>query len=184
MTRFRKALATKRRKAAVIVALLALIPASALAYFALHGSAPTVQVDGGSTATTGGTATWAITSAAPVGPALVPGGPGDTVAVTITNTNTVAQTGNDVNLTAQAAGHALTALAYPSFTDIPGCLQAWFSTTISGTTGNTVTVPAGGTLNAAEGDSLTVTFFMPADSTDDQSACEGHAIELSLNFSS
>jgi hypothetical protein len=184
MTSFRKSLRSKRRKAAVFVALLALIPAGAFAYFALHGAAPTVQVDGGSTATTGGTATWAITSAAPVGPALVPGGPGDTVAVTITNTNTVAQSGNDNNLTAQAAGHALMALAYPGFTDIPGCLQAWFSTSISGITGNTVVVPPGGTLNAAEGDSLTVTFSIPADTTNDQSACEGHAIELSLNFSS
>lgn len=184
MTRFRKALRTKRRKAAVAIALSAFVPASAFAYFALHGSAPTVQVDGGSTAATGGTATWAITSAAPVGPALVPGGPGDTVAVTITNTNSVPQTGDDNNLTATAAGHALMALAYPTFTDIPGCLQAWFSTSISGTTGNTVSVPAGGTLNAAEGDSLTVTFSIPADATVDQSACEGHAIELSLNFSS
>jgi hypothetical protein len=39
MNRFRKALATKRRKAAVIVALLALIPMGVFAYFASHPNA-------------------------------------------------------------------------------------------------------------------------------------------------
>ncbi|MHB8488320.1 MAG: hypothetical protein ACYDCS_02315 [Candidatus Dormibacteria bacterium] len=184
MTRFRTAIRTKRRKAAVVVALLAFVPATAFAYFALHGAAPIFNANGGSTAASGGTADWAITVGPPSGPALVPGGAGDTFAVTVTNTNSVAQTGNDANLTAGPAGHAAIAIDYNGYTDIPGCEQAWFVATVNGATGHTVTVPAGGTLNAASGDTLTVTLTMPADSLDDQSACEGHAIDVALNFSS
>ena len=184
MNRFRKAIRTKRRKAAVIVALLALVPATAFAYFALHGAAPLVDANGGSTAATGGTADWVITVGAPSGPALVPGGTGDTFAVTVTNTNSVAQTGNDNMLSAAPAGHAAIAIDYNSHTDISGCEQAWFVATVNGASGHTVTVPAGGTLNAASGDTLTVTLAMPADSADDQSACEGHAIDVGVNFSS
>jgi hypothetical protein len=188
MTRFRKALRTKRRKAAVIAALLALIPAGAFAYFVGHGSSHVLLVPGGST-TGAPTALWAINVDSYSGTPLSPGSGSETMSnVLISNEGAVTQYGASDGLTATVAAESngdaesctsIDCTVNGSPTDIPGCKASWFTVTITGQSATLQAIPTGLTLNGGN-----VTLTMPADSANDQSACENQSIGVNLNYSS
>lgn len=191
MTRLRKALATKRRKASVIVALLALIPATALAYFATHGTSAALILPGGTTTGAPPAALWSINVDPITGTPLSPGSGSETLAnVLVSNYSQVTQYGASDGLTAsvttEANGDAEScgnvvdcSQSGVAATDIPGCLASWFHVAITGQSATIQTVPTGLELNGG-----TVTLTMPADASVDQSACESQTIAVTLNYSS
>lgn len=188
MTRFRKALRSKRRKAAVIVALAALVPAGAFAYFVGHGAAHVLLVPGGSTSGAP-VAAWAINVDSVTGTALSPGSGSETLAnVLISNEGHQTQYGASDGLTASVAAEPngdaescvhVDCTVNGTPTDIPGCLASWFSISITGQTATIQTIPDGLTIDGGN-----VILTMPTDPADDQSACENQQIGVNLNYSS
>jgi hypothetical protein len=188
MTRLRKALSSKRRKAAVSLALLALVPAGAFAYFVAHGSANTLLVPGAST--TSPIAAWAINVPSVSGTPLSPGSGSQSFNVIISNESAAhisqyaASNGLTASVAAETNGDAESCVHVDctvngSPTDIPGCLASWFSIAQSGQSAVMQSIPWGLTIDGG-----TVTLTMPANTTVDQSACEGQQIGVNLNFSS
>jgi hypothetical protein len=181
----RRSFLHRHRKWSALAVILLTPVAGALAYFALSGAAPVLNTNGGSTAASGGSAIWTTTASAPtpVGGLLSPGSGSEVVSVTVTNSNTVAQTGNDNNVTGVLQTIGSDAVDASTHADIAGCLASWFTLTRgSDVNQSTLSVPAGGTLNALEGETPTFTLTMPANAVTNQNVCEGHPIAIAVSF--
>ena len=193
MTRFRKAIRTKRRKAAVIIALLALIPAGVFAYLDAHGTATITNGTGGNVSPTGPVASWSISLGAPTptGSYLIPGGTSippstwQTTRLTVTNTGSQSQVANpitDVTVSVTSSGGDI---VDPGTGVVAGCLASWFTVTYVPAIGDpsSIVVPPGKTWPQVEGAAPNfdqITLAMPTDNTDNQSVCEGHAVGLTV----
>lgn len=157
-----------RRKLAAIGIIPALLAGGAFAYFLAGGTG-----SGNGHYSTGAPASVAltITIGAPVGAGLVPGGPSQTIPVSVTNPSAGAVTFTLAPTINSGAGNVLRSDG--AFAQIPGCLASWFTDTMQ--TGGTYTVAAGATTVV---DSIVVT--MPADAADNQSACENQTPYISV----
>lgn len=173
MGRFRRSIRTKRRKAAVVIALAALIPATALAYFVATLS-PTdsyTNTNVGAYAPTALT----ITYGTPTGGPLLPGVGTETEIVTLTNNYSsgpaVILTSLSVVLAKDGSGGIYddTSLAY-----IPGCQASWFTLNDSVAGGlPTAPIQPGGHVTA------TITTSLQNVNVD-QSACENTTPQINL----
>jgi hypothetical protein len=114
---------------------------------------------------------------------LFPGGPAQAINLSVYNPGSADVQLNTLTVslgTNSGTGDIVTTAGDPS-SDVLGCLASWFSINGGGTSATVTfneTVPAGETI------SLTGNFniSMPADSTDNQNACQG--ANVGLNFSS
>jgi hypothetical protein len=176
MTRFRKAIRTKRRKAAVIVALLALIPAGALAYFL----APFSQVATYTHTQVGGqpaSETVSVSYGTLTGPALTPGGASDTQSVTlsVSGANPVEVTSWTVDYSEEFGGvyddntnEYMTPLGSPPEAN---CQASWFTASVDDT------LPI--TLTPGSPQTFTLTTALLAENVN-QSGCEN--VQPQVNF--
>jgi hypothetical protein len=104
---------------------------------------------------------------------LYPGGPSQPINFTISNPGTSSAYVNQVTITipTETNGDAET----QGGSDIPGCLASWFTISGSPSTVHQNILP-GASLNW----SGTASISMPADSIDNQDACEGASIGLTF----
>jgi hypothetical protein len=193
VTRLRKALRTKRRKAAVIIAVLALIPAGAFAYLDAHGTTTITNGNGGEVSPTGVAASWAITlgSPTPTGSYLIPGGTTappttwETVQLTVTNSGSQDQKADPLTaVTASVTSSGGNIEDAVTHNPITNCSASWFTATYVPAIGDPslILVPAGSTWASVESASPNfdqITLSMSESGTD-QSACEGHEVSLTV----
>jgi hypothetical protein len=174
MTRFRKALHTRRRKAAVIVALSALIPATALAYF-LATLTPTDSYTNTHVGALPPTESLTISYAAPTGGPITPGVGTETTVVTLTN-NYGAPTQLTTLSVALAEGPTVGAGGiYDPVTNtyIVGCQASWFVVTSTVAGGLPAVIPSGGHVTDTITTSLT-------NENVDQSSCANTQPQINL----
>jgi hypothetical protein len=109
---------------------------------------------------------------------LYPGGPGQDIDFSVTNPSNIPVTLNKVTIAVATDSGLVEATAgYPS-TDIAGCYPSWFFVSPSPVTVGE-TIPARGTIDWLGG----ATISMPADSVDNQDACQGKTIGLTFTAS-
>ncbi len=171
MARFRKALHTRRRKVAVAVALAALIPATALAYF-LATLTPTDSYTNTHVAGAPASEQLTITYAAPTGGPISPGAGTETVVATLTNGYAAPTqlTTLSVVLGMDGSGSILDGATglYK-----PGCLASWFTLTSNVAGGLPAVIQPGGHVTATITTSLT-------NENVDQSSCANTQPQINL----
>lgn len=161
----------RRKRKWLVLAVVAplLIGGAAFAYFNLDQATSHVNV-----ATT---PNFMISIAQPTGTALSPGSGTETVLFSVVNqVNTQTLNSATYALTSDTAGGIYDTV---SNTYIDSCLASWFD--VSGTLGAGITLPM--TVQAGQAiytGSITVT--MPADPTDNQTACEGLSPQVSVTL--
>lgn len=112
---------------------------------------------------------------------LYPGGPSQPVNFSITNTGSIPEIVSTVNIAVAYDVSNSDVEATPGYTstDVAGCNAGWFSinaSPVSATVTLGWTVPAGGTIDVIGHANIS----MPADSTDNQDACEGAGVGLTF----
>ncbi len=175
MTRFRKALHTKRRKAAVAIALSALIPATALAYF-LATLTPTDSYTNTHVAAAPGAEHLTITYGAPTGGPISPGAGTETVVATLTNGYAAPTQLTTLSVVlAHLNGCCTDGGIYDPVTNayIPTCLASWFTLTSNVAGGLPAVIQPGGHVTAVITTSLT-------NENVDQSSCENTQPQINL----
>jgi|SRR5580704_1502121 hypothetical protein len=183
----RKLLATRKRRVLTASAVILLTPiAGVLAYFAAHGSG-TVTSNAGKVTSTSPVASWNVTLASTTsGGALAPGnGALDETQITVTNSGTTVQSAPDgasafAVSVASSGGNII-----DGGTPVAGCLASWFTPGLDdGASGTVSQVPVGATLQSVDHQFIYATVTMPADATDEQSACLGHNVALTVVYTS
>jgi hypothetical protein len=175
MTRFRKALQTRRRKAAVAIALSALIPATALAYF-LATLTPTDSYTHTHVGAAPAAEQLAITYSTPTGGPISPGAGTETVLATISNGDAA-----PVQLTTLSVvlGHLGGCCTDGGILDgvtglyVPACLASWFTVTSNVAGGLPAVIQPGGHVT----DTITTALLNEGV---DQSSCENTQPQINL----
>jgi hypothetical protein len=165
---------TNRRRIVIAAAATALVLAggsAAYAYFTSTGS-------GTGSGTVGSATNFTVTAGTPTG-TMYPGSGSTVIVFTVTNEGTGDQefTSADATIPAESDGDAESGpISDPS--DITGCTADWFSASVTSDPDIGTEIAPGDSVN------VTVTVTMPADSTDNQDACEGVTPDVTLTVDS
>jgi hypothetical protein len=158
---------TKKRVVVALSVVAALaVAGGAIAYFTSSGS-------GTGSATVGSSSALSVAVAAPSGGPLYPDGTSaETLGYTVTNNASFAQHIGSTTVTVAADSNG--DIKHGS-TAVTGCKASWFTASDTGASAAPATVASGG--GTATG---TVTVKMPADSTNDQDACQGASPDITV----
>lgn len=161
----RKLFSTTRRRIAVVGSVIVLALAGgglAFAYFTASGS-------GTGSATVGSTGTWGVTAGSPSG-TIYPGSGASTIIFSVQNTGTGDQQYSSAVATVNSSGGDITVNGSP----VSGCMASWFSPSVTSDPGLGKNVAGSATVM------VTVQVTMPADSADNQNACQGKSPDVTL----
>lgn len=139
---------------------------AAFAYFAASGT-------GTGSATVGAAGTWTVSAAPATGGDLYPGSGTETIVFTVTNNSSGQQ---EYTSSTAVMGKDGSGFATVNNNPIGNCYAGWFSPSVKHDTGINKEIAAGGTAQ------VTVTVTMPADETDNQTACAGKSPDVQLNI--
>jgi len=166
----RKLLSSRRGRILVVLAVVGIVfggGGAAFAYFTSTGS-------GTGSATVGTAGTWNVTQASTSG-TIYPGSGSSTIVFNVKNNSNGDQSyaTETATVNSDSNGYVTTGSGNTSVT---GCKASWFSASISPDSNKGTNIASNATVQ------VSVQVSMPADSADNQNACQGQSPDVTLNI--